>query len=134
MFKLQDAQYALKVIKSVRSGYFWMEYHERDKWEPIGYTMEPCDCGEAGRALYPVFNLKDEPYYICARFGNNRHIPLPLILGDDGDAGPLQRFALRLTSRFSQAMREAEFDCAHYENQFEDEADSSIEDPHSTKD
>ena len=118
MFDLRDVRFAVKVIRSARSGYYWLEYHERDEWEPIGYTMEPIDCGD-GRALYPNFSLDDQPYYVCARFGNGRHIPLPLVLGDDGDAGPLQRLALKVASKFSKAMREAEYDCATYENQFE---------------
>jgi hypothetical protein len=105
---VQDLKYAVKVFSCVRSGYYWLEYHTRDEWEPIGYTM------------YPDFSLDDQPYYVCARFGNRRHIPLPLVLGDDGDAGPLQRLAIRSARRFSKAMRKAEYDCAYYENQFKD--------------
>jgi len=120
MLKLQDAKYAIKVLLSARSGYWWLEYNSRSEWQPIGYTMEPIQCCDSV-GLYPAFKLENEPYYVCARFGNGRHIPLPLVLGDDEDAGPLQRLALRLASRFSKAFHKAEFDCATYDEQWRDD-------------
>ena len=113
---LQDLGYAVKMIQSVCSGYFFLEYKSDGEWQPIGLRLEPHSI-DGVHGLYPHFDLEDNPYYVCAVFANGRHIPLPIVLGDTEEIGPFQRLALRLLNQNKQ-MESARMDCAYYENQF----------------
>ena len=111
---IMDIKYAIKVVQCVLSGYQFLEHKsDNNEWEPIGVRLAP-----DGPALYPHFELEDWPHYVCAVFGNKRHIPLPLVLGDyEDDVGPWQRIALWLV-KGSGEFREAQQDCAYYEHQW----------------
>lgn len=90
---IPELKHAVKAFFAVRSGFVQMEnkYHDGDWWywieaEPNGY---------------------DDSYYTCARFGNGRHIPLPILANWDEDSNKLQKFAIRLAGGAKDAVREA---------------------------
>ena len=110
-----DLKYAAKVLHCVLfSEYQFLDRRiDGENWEAIGLRLEPQYGG-----LYPHFDLEDTPYYVCARFSNGRHIPLPLLAGEyENDVGPLQRLALHAV-RNRRVFQEALIDCAYYEHQF----------------
>lgn len=107
---LKDLEYAVKVIRSVRSGYVglaWKAYPgDEDPWERIDDQ-------------YEEYMLPD-PVWVCAEFRNGRHIPLPLITGTS-DCGPLQSFALRLMFDRTAILHSAYcalYECAMYEGRW----------------
>ena len=92
-----DLRYSVKSVLSALSGFEKLEargmFEDRSMW----YT--------------PV--LFDEPaYYVCARFLNGRHIPLPLVLGEPSEY-PLQNLVLKVLRRRG-LLREAEMACLGY--------------------
>lgn len=105
---LQDACYAVKVVGSVLAGYRGLQHKDCDgDWQDISDGDFP-----------------DVPHYVCAAFENGRHIPLPLVLGEDGagDTGPLQRAVLGFMRRHTRqrglwrGFYRALFECAWYEH------------------
>lgn len=90
-YVLEDLKYAAKVIRSVRSGYVGLASRDTEgDWYLLGYQATPT----RGGGLSLEWDLDEYPYYVCPEFGNGRHIPLPLVLGEDHDSGPIQRLAL----------------------------------------
>lgn len=71
--------YAIKSYKAVKSGFMQMEskYHSGEEW------------------VWEEVGANDDLYYVCARFANGRHIPLP-ILANWESGNKLQKFAIRL--------------------------------------
>jgi len=87
--QISEVRYAIKSFFTVRSGFIQMEnkYHDGDEW----YWEK------AGPNDY------DDPYYTCARFGNGRHIPLPILADWDEESNKLQKLAIRLAGGVKEA-------------------------------
>lgn len=114
---IEDVRYAIKTLSTVIHRYTWLETKEDGEWIPIGFKAEPTWNGLEYGLKFHFDTAADDPYYVCARFTNGRHIPLPLVLGDYAEIGPLQSLALRLAWRCSREFRVAFIDCAYYEHQ-----------------
>ena len=118
---LDDLCYAVKVFRSVVSGYDGLAWNSDQGWELIGDDTE-------GR-----FDMVDYPYYVCAQFKNGRHIPLPLILGDTDNVGPIQKLALRVMFPANKWIGEDALaclqDCAEYQEQWRSDQPMSADEP-----
>lgn len=88
-----EIKYAIKSYFTVKSGYVQMESKFSDN---DGFSWQEAD---------PGF---DDPYYVCARFGNDRHIPVPILSDWTEDENRLQKWAIRLAGGAPEAMKEAE--------------------------
>jgi|SRR5690554_3467433 len=64
------------------------------------------------RSWYSGDPFIDSPYYMCVRFRNGRHLPLPLVLKPEQSEYPLQAWVLR---KMQRRMAEAVKACAEYE-------------------
>jgi hypothetical protein len=104
---MNDLCYAVKVTRSAMSGYMGLAHKVDDGWESILSTR--------AYDVSPVFEPADWPYFVCATFRDGRHIPLPLILGEYRECGPLQRIMLKILKPLLQT---AHYDCAHYDAQY----------------
>lgn len=76
-----EVYYDAKSFLAIRSGYIQME---QKLWEGNESAWENAEPGD------------DDPYYICARFANGRHIPLPILANWHPDENRLQKLAIRL--------------------------------------
>jgi len=83
-----EIQYAVKSFVSIRSGYVEMQ---RKYFDGDQYVWERAEPGD------------DDPYYICAKFNNGRHIPLPILDNWDDD-NKLQKFAIKLAGGAAEAV------------------------------
>jgi hypothetical protein len=76
-----EIRYSVKSFFSILSGFVRLETKFDEGWE------------EATEKL-------DDSFYVCARFKNSRHIPLP-ILADWDNENKLQKIAMRLAGIFN---------------------------------
>lgn len=98
----EDVHYSIKAIRSILSGFDSLE------------TKDPCG------GFYEVFpGDEEEPYYVCARFNNGRHLPLPLVLEPADSEYKLQKVVLYALG-WTKPMRQAKKACVEYENEFLD--------------
>ncbi|MBD3260109.1 MAG: hypothetical protein GF334_00230 [Candidatus Altiarchaeales archaeon] len=88
----KEVKYAVKSYFTARSSFLQMEekYYDGDEW--VWEYSEPGS---------------NDPYYVCARFANGRHIPLP-ILDDWYDENRLQKWAISLAGGAPEAKSAAE--------------------------
>src|SRR5690554_5730681 len=86
----KDVYYTVKAALSVRSGFECLQSRSINEWVPA-YS---------------------DPYYVCARFKNGRHIPLPLIVGKKSEF-PLQNVALEMLRR-KGLLQQAEIACKKF--------------------
>lgn len=97
-----DLYYSLKAIHSILSGY-----------EPN--SLEIRDWSEDGQFVHlDMLDDIEDPYYVCARFNNGRHLPLPLILDPSQSEYPLQRIVLSFFSKYTDLLDDATWDCETY--------------------
>ena len=89
----KDVYYALKAILSVRSGFESLQSRSINEWVPA----------------------YGDPYYVCARFKNGRHIPLPLIVGKKSEF-PLQNAVLEILRKRGM-LQQAENACIKFMEQ-----------------
>lgn len=89
----KDVYYALKAILSVRSGFDRLQSRSINEWVPA----------------------YGDPYYVCARFRNGRHIPLPLIIGKKSEF-PLQNAVLEMLRKRGM-LQQAETACKEFMEQ-----------------
>lgn len=73
-----DIRQSIKSLRCLRSGFVGLEARANNGWEEAN----------------PDWN---EAWFVCASFQNNRHIPLPIVLGDSGSW--LQKLAVRVGVR-----------------------------------
>lgn len=113
LFVLCDVQYSTKVVDCVLSGYRGLEWRTGcGEWEPVEDDEFP-----------------DNPYYVCAAFENGRHIPLPLVIGEESEY-PFQNAVLcwianHCDSRgLLRAFYQALTDCAYYDHDFDENHDT----------
>lgn len=81
--------YMWKSLRSLRAGYLDLEEYDGDSWVPA---------------------TSDDPYYVCARFRDGRHIPGPILADrahQRGVQGFVVRVALALGARSAVAARDA---------------------------
>lgn len=94
-------RYSVKSLSSILSGFDELQARFGDDW----VAAEPGD---------------DDPYYVCARFKNGRHIPLPILMdwGAEGsEAGyAMQQAAIWLGGLLNRrSLRAARAACAAFE-------------------
>ena len=89
----KDVYYAIKAVLSVRSGFESLQSRSINEWVPA-YV---------------------DPYYVCARFKNGRHIPLPLIIGKKSEF-PLQNAVLEILRKRGM-LQQAENACIKFMEQ-----------------
>lgn len=101
----RDLGYTVKSLCSVLSGYVGLEFHGTEgEWLPVEACMP----------------YMDQPYYVCARFRNRKHLPLPLVLGDKSEY-PVQNVVLAALRRLG-FLRRAAADCRAYEERWQQAA------------
>ena len=89
----KDIYYTIKAVLSVYSGFDCLQSRSIDGW----------------------VSAYGDPYYVCARFDNGRHIPLPLVLGDKSEY-PLQNAILQGLRR-KGLLHQAETACVFFMEQ-----------------
>jgi hypothetical protein len=97
-----ELYYACKTIRSILSGY-------------IPNTLELRDWDNDGEFF--TINILDDiydPYYVCPRFNNGRHIPLPLLLDESSSDYYLQKIIIRFFKRHTALLDDAIWDCDTY--------------------
>jgi len=96
---IEGLYYTLKAFDSLLSGFECLEVRTNGDWEP----WNPGDI--------PV----EDPYYVCAKFKNGRHLPLPLVLNPEQSEHLLQKELLKEKGDLLMEAREM---CAAYEAAF----------------
>ena len=89
----KDVFYTVKAALSVRSGFNCLQSRSLNEWVPA----------------------YGDPYYVCVRFRNGRHIPLPLVLGGKSKY-PLQDIVLK-AFRKKGLLQQAEIACKNFMGQ-----------------
>ena len=89
----KDVFYTVKAVLSVRSGFDCLQSRSINEWVPA----------------------YGDPYYVCARFKNGRHIPLPLIVGKKSEF-PLQNAVLEMLRKRGM-LQQAENACIKFMEQ-----------------
>ena len=89
----KDVYYAIKAVLSVRSGFESLQSRSINEW----------------------VSAYGDPYYVCARFKNGRHIPLPLIIGKKSEF-PLQNAVLEILRKRGM-LQQAENACIKFMEQ-----------------
>ena len=89
----KDVYYAIKAVLSVRSGFDCLQSRSINEWVPA----------------------YGDPYYVCARFKNGCHIPLPLIIGKKSEF-PLQNAVLEILRKRGM-LQQAENACIKFMEQ-----------------
>ena len=89
----KDVYYAVKAVLSVRSGFESLQSRSINEW----------------------VSAYGDPYYVCARFKNGRHIPLPLIIGKKSEF-PLQNAVLEILRKRGM-LQQAENACIKFMEQ-----------------
>jgi len=97
-----EVYYGCKSICSILSGYEVSNLQVRD-WNEDGefFTIDM------------VEEIHD-PYYVCVRFNNGRHIPLPLLLDENKSDYYLQKIIIRFFKRHTALLDNAVWDCQTY--------------------
>lgn len=91
----KEVFYAVKSFFSVLSSFEGMEVKcfDGEKW-----AWEEVDADYDG-----------DPYYVCARFANGRHIPVPILADWDYDEHRLQKLAIQMALFFTREFVILEF-------------------------
>ena len=97
-----EVYYGIKTIHSIMSGY-------------TPNNLEIRDWGSDGEFV-TVDMIEDvyDPYYVCPRFNNGRHIPLPLLLDENKSDYYLQKIIIRFFKRHTALLDNAVWDCKTY--------------------
>jgi len=98
----EELYYGVKTIRSILSGYKSPNLEVRD-WSEDG-------------EFFTIDMVEDiyDPYYVCARFKNGRHIPLPLLLDEEQSDYYLQKIIIRFFKRHTTLLDNAILDCETY--------------------
>lgn len=83
--------YFQKQLSCARSGFVRLEVNESGSWR--------------------VAETGDNPYYVCAAYGNGRHCPLPIVLRDSPAGSLGDQFGLWLGEHLFPQSREAYYAC-----------------------
>lgn len=103
-------RYSVKSFLSILTGFDELQVRFGDDW----VAAEPGD---------------DDPYYVCGRFGNGRHIPLPILMDWGADGGPEAGYAMQQAAIWlggllnRRSLRAARAACAAFEERDEFEAE-----------
>ena len=125
-----DLQYTIKLLRSVLSGFAGLQYSTWDEYEEEK-VWHDCEVVPGTRARYVV---EDNPYYVCACWGNRSHTPLPIILGDgEGIQGlaaqVLTEISFRLNWPILRDWRQAFIECAFYSRAHDLQEEYPVEGP-----
>jgi hypothetical protein len=112
-----DLFYTVKAVAAILTGFDRLE--TRNPVDFDGIIDPGFDSGwrEADPDGILHFGKCDIPYYVCPRFHNGRHIPLPLILGERSEF-PLQDKVLRWMRKLG-FLRRAKEACEDYVQLYE---------------
>jgi hypothetical protein len=127
---LADMLYTTKLIAGVMSGFDDLQTRVGKEWKYCAYTRTVTRDPNGLKSGGICYHYNELPHYICVRWNNGHHFPLPVILmDDDSNEYKLQSLAARAlhwlafnTSRCA-SFRQAFIACAHYKDQFETEAE-----------
>ncbi len=120
---LQDIKYTVKLLRGIVSGFDGLQEQDTGKWDYIAntstFTRKPN--GEwTGQESYDTYV---HSYYVCVRWNNGSHTPLPIVL-DDGDYDDTMQSALvramiwlHAKSLAPSAWTSAFKACAYYQHQ-----------------
>jgi hypothetical protein len=97
-----EIYYGYKSIHSILSGYKASSLETRD-WSEDGefYTID-------------ITEDTDDPYYICVKFNNGRHIPLPLLINENQSDYYLQKIIIKFFKHHTTLLDDAIKDCEIY--------------------
>lgn len=120
-----DLSHSIKLIAGAMSGFDGLQFSNQDGWEYVEEHIE-YDRRWDGQYvnIHSSFSLADAPYYICVRWENGRHCPLPIILYLNSEYS-IQNLVVRVLHRLAfyadkcEAFRQAFEACAYYEHQFD---------------
>lgn len=84
--------YATKSFFSILSGFVGWQEKFGDEWEDVDLRDYNDTAGDGN----------GDAYYVCAKYNNGRHIPLPILFNWDwDDDNKLQKIAIKVANWFS---------------------------------
>jgi len=121
---LADVSYSAKLVVGVISGFDDLQHHTEGEWEYVEYTTTWTRKWNGEWEGGVSYDLLEQPHYICVRWQNGRHCPLPIVLGDDSEysmQNAIMQFLhwLAFYVERCKSFGNAFVSCAHYDHQFE---------------